>query len=303
MSSVELELSIDARPHFLQALRRVLRPIVRLMIRSGVRYDEFANVARCAYVESAVRDGIGEIKDATRDEIAWATGINRERVDHYIEGTEPLPGDGISPISLMSEVLHKWYTDPKYLGPSGAPLEIEIDAASAPNFCDLVTQIDANASPAPVLEELLRAGAVTHCDAQRIRAVTRCFIWPKGAFPLFQYFGVTLAQLIETHEHNLTCTDAKKKRLERSVFAERGLSEQLLPSFHAFAKERADQFLADLDDWLGGLAHSLTKTTGPRMEAGVNVYFYMERPTDTQDLTALVQYSRCTIAPDDPTDP
>ena len=271
------------------------------MIRVGIRYDEFADVSRGAYVESAVRDGIGEIKHATRDQIAWATGISRERVDHYIESTKPLPVDGIAPISLMSEVLHRWYTDPQYQGPSGVPLEIEINAASAPSFHDLVKQIDAEAAPEPVLEELLRAGAVTHSGAQRVRAVTRCFIWPKGAFPLFQYFGVTLAQLIETHEHNLTCTDAKKKRLERSVFAERGLSERLLPSFHAFAKDRADQFLTDLDDWLGGLAHSLAKETGPRMEAGVDVYFYVETPADTQDLTTLVQYSRHATPPDDPT--
>ena len=301
MSSVDPSRSIDAGGHFLQALRRVLRPIIRLMIRVGIRYDEFADVARGAYVESAVRDGIGEIKHATRDQIAWATGISRERVDHYIESTKPLPVDGIAPISLMSEVLHRWYTDPQYQGPSGVPLEIEINAASAPSFHDLVKQIDAEAAPEPVLEELLRAGAVTHSGAQRVRAVTRCFIWPKGAFPLFQYFGVTLAQLIETHEHNLTCTDAKKKRLERSVFAERGLSERLLPSFHAFAKDRADQFLTDLDDWLGGLAHSLAKETGPRMEAGVDVYFYVETPADTQDLTTLVQYSRHATPPDDPT--
>lgn len=300
MSTIDPSRSINAGRHFLQALRRMLRPVIRLMIRVGIRYDEFADVARGAYVESAVRDGIGEIKHATRDQIAWATGISRVRVDHYIESTKALPVDGTGPISLMSEVLHKWYTDPHYQGPSGVPLEIEINGTSAPSFYDLVRQIDAKAAPEPVLEELLRTGAVTHSGAQRVRAMTRCFIWPKGAFPLFQYFGVTLAQLIETHEHNLTCTDAKKKRLERSVFPERGLSGRLLPSFHAFAKDRADQFLADLDDWLGRLEHSLAKETGPRTEAGVNVYFYIDKPTDTEDLTTLVQHSRRAAPPDDP---
>lgn len=293
MSSADPDLSIDTRRHFLQALRRVVRPIVRLMIRAGIRYDEFVDVARGAYVESAIRDGIGDLKFPTRDQIAYATGIAPERVAHYIETNQVLPAADALSSSLMSEVLHKWYTDPQYQGPSGEPLEIEIDARSGPSFNHLVAQLDANASPERVLEELLRGGAITHSGEQRIRVVMRCFIWPKGGFPLFEYFGVTLAHLIETHEHNLSSSDAEKKRLERSVFAERGLSKQLVPSFQVFAKDRADQFLSSLDDWLAGQTTSVGKQqSGPRIEAGVNVFFYVESPRDVADLRARVQHKR-----------
>ena len=109
MSSVDPSVSIDARPHFLQALRRVLRPIVRLMVRQGVRYDEFAEVARTAYVESAARDGIGGIDLPSVEQIALATGVDEARIDHYLElGNEvPSPPPVSKSTQVMTQVLHR----------------------------------------------------------------------------------------------------------------------------------------------------------------------------------------------------
>ena len=69
MSSVDPRLSIDARQRFLQALTKILRPIVRLLIRSGIRYDEFADIACTAYVDSAAHDGIGDIRSPTIEQV------------------------------------------------------------------------------------------------------------------------------------------------------------------------------------------------------------------------------------------
>ncbi len=292
MSSVELDLAIDARPHYLQALRRVLRPIVRLMIRSGIRYDEFADVVRAAYVESAIRDSDRDGPPPTRDQVAWITGISRERVDHYIERDETLPSIQTKLTDVAVEVLHRWHTDSHYLGSSGMPLELEFSAPAGPSFEHLVTQIDAQSNPELILERLLRARSVVRSDDQRIRAVSRRFTWPEEVISRSDYWGNTLARVIETHEYNFTTAKAENKRLERSVFADHGLSEQLLPSFHAFAQERADQFLFDLDDWLGQRSQVSASQSAPRTAVGVNVFFYVEPRLDPTPARALVQPRR-----------
>src|SRR5215469_6420774 len=85
-------LSSDARKQLLYAVRRVLRPIVRLLLRVGMSFDEFAEVARGTYIESAIRDNLSGIRQ-TRDRIAFVTGIARHQVDSYIDnqGATGLP--------------------------------------------------------------------------------------------------------------------------------------------------------------------------------------------------------------------
>ncbi len=83
--------SSDARKHLLYALRQVLRPIVRILIRAGIRFDELSELARGVYIESAIRDGVDRGGTPTRERIALATGVTRQQVDHYVENEGELP--------------------------------------------------------------------------------------------------------------------------------------------------------------------------------------------------------------------
>ncbi len=56
----------NSRDQLLHSFRRVLRPLIRVLIRSGVRYDEFLELVRGVYVESAVRDGLGDTANPTQ---------------------------------------------------------------------------------------------------------------------------------------------------------------------------------------------------------------------------------------------
>lgn len=295
MSSVEPNLSIDARPHFLLALRRVLRPIVRLLIRYGIRYDEFAEVARTAYVESAAKTGICGTDKPTLEQIQWATGINSAQIEHYIDVIhEPLEAILMpSSTRTMTEVLHKWHTASKYLDSDGSPQELDFDSATdEPTFAMLVAEIDVEVDPKAVLDGLLDAKCVTYSDERRIKVLTRTLIWAQGGIRSIDHFGVNLSRMIETLEYNLTSTESDRKRLERSVFADRGVPRYMLPEFHAFATERATQFLYDLDDWLAQHEPPRRENGESPNQVGINLFFYIEPPADTRPLSALVQPSR-----------
>ncbi len=47
-----------ARAQLIFSFRKILKPMIRILLRAGIPYLEFREVLKGAYVEAAVRDGI-----------------------------------------------------------------------------------------------------------------------------------------------------------------------------------------------------------------------------------------------------
>lgn len=273
----------------LYALRRVLRPIVRILIRAGIRFDEFAELARGVYVESALRDGLDHASSLTRARVSVVTGLTRQQVNYYIDNDGALPSASPTLAGVLVEVLQKWHTDPQYVGPYGIPLELEFEVSSGRSFRSLVAMVDTAASPGIVLEELLRVGSVTYSGEKHFRAVSRYFMMPEPMSPQqVEYFGNTLTRLAQTLEFNMSPRNSEK-RLERFVVADRGLPEEVLPQFASYARDRTSEFLLDLDNWLTPYSTSEDTDSSPRVATGVNVFLYADPAADTTPIASLVQ--------------
>lgn len=285
--------SSDARKQLLYALRRVLRPIVRILIPAGIRFDEFSELARAVYVESAIRDGVDHAGTPTRERIAVATGVTLQQVNHYIENERDLPVAEPTLVRVAVEVLHKWHKDSQYLASDGTPIELEFEAASARSLSELIREIDPRVAPGMVLAELLRAGAVTSTDETHFRPLSRSLIPPETHAFRIWCFGAALGRLAETLEYNFNPANAENKRLERFVAGDKGLPRRAVPEFESFASERADQLLTDLDDWLAPYGDPTTTGFGPRVGTGLHVFLFLDPPSLAQEpLRALVQGQR-----------
>lgn len=280
--------SPEARKHLLYALRRVLRPIARLLIRAGIRFKEFADLAQGVYVESAIRDTTEDATVPARERIAVLTGVTRRRVDFYIDNKGALPKAEPTLAAALVEVLLKWHTNPPYAGPYGIPLELEFDAPPERCFSSLVALVDPKADPAVALEELLRGGAVIQFGKKHFRAVSRYFMMADPSSPeLIEHLGKTLPRLAATLEYNMH-PQHLDRRLERVVTAERALPAALLPEFESYARSRAVDFLLDLDNWLTSQPLG-DSDIGDRIPAGVNVFLYVEPEVEQKEpLASLV---------------
>lgn len=279
--------SSETRKQLLYALRRILRPIVRILIRAGIRFDEFSELARGVYVETAVRDGIEHSAIPTRERIAVVTGVTRHQVDYYIDNEGALPLADPTLAGVLVEILQKWHTDSQYVGPYGIPLELEFDFPPARCFRSLVALVDRRISAGMALEELLRVGSVTRAGEKHFRAISRYFMMPEPMSPeQIEYFGKTLPRLAKTLEYNMNPKNPDK-RLERFVVADRGLPAEVLPEFEKFARARTIEFLLELDNWLIPYA-STELDSGERINVGVNAFLYVEPPADRESLASLV---------------
>lgn len=285
--------SSDARKHLLYALRCILRPIIRVLIRAGIRFDEFSELARGVYIESAIRDGVDYLGTPTRDRVALATGVSHQQVDYYVENEWVLPVAEPTPARVAVEVLHKWHKDSRYLTDDGTPIELEFGLSSRRSFSGLVMDVDPSVGPGLVLAELLRAGAITCSDDTRFRPLSRSLIPPETHLYRIECFGEALGRLAETLEYNFNPANAENKRLERFVAIDKGLPSRVVPEFEFYATERADHLLKDLDDWLAPYRNPVTRGFGPRVATGVHVFLFKDPPQTAEGpLSALVQGQR-----------
>lgn len=281
--------SREVRSYLAYALRRALRPIARLLIRAGVRFDEFAHLARGVYVETAIRDAQGASQVPTRARIAAVTGLSRRDVNNYIDNEGALPLADPTLMRLVIEVLQKWHSTPEYAGPYGIPLELEFDAPADRCIRSLVALVMPKADPRVALDELLHTGAVVPSGDRHFRAVSRSFMPDVASPQVIEHIGTTLSRLGATLECNMDPSQPEK-RLERRVAADRGLPLEQLPEFEKFARDRAADFLVELDNWLAPYASDDADGTD-RVDTGVNVFLYVETPVSEGPLRSAIARS------------
>lgn len=273
----------SSRDHLLYAYRRVLRPLIRILIRSGVRYDEFLELVRGVYVESAIRDGIGDGVKPTRAKVSLSTGVPRRDVDRFIDNDGALPGAPRTLTKILSEVLNRWHTDPMYVGPYGIPLELELRSSRSRSFVELVAAVNPQVSAQDVLEELVRLKAVIWSGDTHVRVISRAFIPIEEMSPAqIEFFGNALTRLAGTLQFNLDANNTEK-RLERSVIANRGLPKEVVPIFQKHAREKVSELLIELDNWISPYAGHV-EPDGQIERVGVAVFQFVDPVPDRTKL-------------------
>jgi len=276
-----------SRDQLLYAYRRVLRPLIRILVRSGVRYDDFLELVRGVYVETAVRDGLGDSRKPTRAKISLSTGVPRRDVDRFIDNDGELPSAPKTLTATLAEILNKWHTDPHFVGPYGIPLELEVRSQKSRSFSELVLAVDPHAPVGDVLEELIRLRTVVWSGETHVRTVSRAFIPNEEMSPAqLEFFGNALTRLANTLQYNMDRRNSEK-RLERSVISDRGLPRNLMPVFEKLAREKVSELLVELDNWLS--PYSSEGQQGNEFErVGLAVFQFIDPLADKTPLSDQV---------------
>lgn len=271
------------RDQLLYAFRRVLRPLIRILVRSGVRYDEFLELVRGVYVETAVRDGLGDGGKPTRTKISISTGVPRRDVDRFIDNDGALPVAPKTLTATLSEILNKWHTDPHFVGPYGIPLELEVKGHKSRSFSELVGAVDPDVPVREVLEELIRLRTVVWSGDTHVRTVSRAFIpVEEMSAAQLEFFGNALTRLANTLQFNMDRKNTEKQ-LERSVISGRGMPRDVVPIFQKLVREKVTELLVELDNWLS--PYSADKQPEADFEkVGLAVFQFIDPTADTTPL-------------------
>jgi hypothetical protein len=272
------------REQLLDTYRRVLRPLIRILVRADVRYDEILELIKRVYVESAVRDGLGDGRAITRARVSITTGVSRRDVDRIIDKEDDLPPIGKSLTRTLMEILHKWHTDPQFVGPYGIPLELEMNSPKGRSYRELSTFVNPLVTPQDTVNELIRLRAVVESGDSHFRAVSRALKPIEEMSPAqLEFFGNALTRLADTVRFNIDPQNSSK-RLEQSVISDHGLPKDKVPEFEKYVREKVMDLLFDIDNWLSPYSTKAGPHAEPPERVGVAVFQFVDRPPDRQPM-------------------
>lgn len=274
-----------ARAQLIFSFRKILKPMIRILLRAGIPYLEFREVLKGAYVEAAVRDGIrGHHGPLTRTMLSDYTGVPLADVNRFIDDDALLAPPESTNAAVITEVLHIWGTDQEYLGPYGLPLELDLEETPGKNLSTLIFRADPTANPRVILRDMIDNEIVKPVGERHYRAVARSFLLPDIMTPqALEYFGKTITDLANTIEFNMK-VEGDTKRLQRSVVADGGLPDYALPEFEALLKEKVQKLLLDVDDWLSNNKIYWT-APGRIVQTGLTAFHYVTETYDSRPLS------------------
>jgi hypothetical protein len=276
------------RAQLIHTFRTVLRPLVRILFRAGVRLDEFVELLRGIYVEITIRDAMEGGKKITIGRISILSGVARRDVERLVASDDWLQVPKPTDVAALAAVLHRWHTDSTFLGPYGVPLELPVTGQAGRNFTDLVRGCPVKIDPNSAYEQLLAAGMIVKSGDTHVKVMSRTYVSPQPmSAEMLEQFGSTMRNLASTLNHNMSPAQ-KTKRIERSVFPDDGLPNELIEEYDAFVRERAQQLISDIDDWLAAAARRPIANSTQRTKLGVSVYQYVTPSEQRIDLVNQV---------------
>ncbi len=276
----------EVKEHLRRAISLMLKPLVRLLISQGVTHAEFSQTAKEVYVEIALRHFELEGK-VNKSRIAILTGLTRKEVKNVIDRTLVSEYQDKT-YSRPERVLTGWYSDPRYQGPYGIPLELpyEVSDGSEPSFVELVRQYSGDMAPRQVLNELIQSGSTVEVDG-RYKAIRRIYKASTLSPALIKRLGEVGYRVFSTAAKNIDKQVEGSGYFDRMVFADDGCTDRQISEFDAYIKPRGQLFLEEIDVWFSSRKDE-NERTAARKETGIYMVHYVEDNEDQGDLKSLL---------------
>jgi len=263
------------------ALRRVLRPLVRLLLAKGITYIDLIEHLKRVYVEVAARDFTLDDKQQTVSRISLLTGIHRKDVKRLSE-LEHDAAETPSSISLGAQLVNVWTTSPQYLDKLGkaVPLPRLASGGEPKSFEGLVESVSKDIRSRAVLDEWLRLGVVYLDDNDRVCLSADAFIPKKGFEEKVFYFGRNLSDHVAAASHNLM--DGDPPLLERSVRYD-GLTTASIEELEQLSGKEGMNTLLKINKRAMELQTRDKGDAGARGRINLGLYFYKGDGDDAAD--------------------
>lgn len=254
------------------ALSRLLRPLFRLLLRYGVSYGSFQELARQTFVDVAMEVAGIDGKKPSLSRISVLSGLTRKEVQRLSSPGEPMPaGDQHN---RAARVLTGWVRDADFHDANGQPRTLDPDGAAS--FAMLVKRHSGDVPARAVLDELARVGAVRVRDDGRIELLERAYVPSQSVVEKLRILGTDVADMIGTIDHNVARGTTDPRYQRKVVY--RSMPVDALPAFRKLSAKQSQSLLEKMDRWLA--AHDLDNPPDQpelsRARVGLGIYYFEE---------------------------
>jgi len=262
----------------LAAFRYLLVPLVRILLRNGISFNEISEVLKGAYARVAATDFAVPGRPMSYSRLSITTGIARRDFDRVLGEEDRLRRALESNAGRIANLLQGWHNDPEYMGPYGFPRDLEFSRAAGGglSFEDLVGRYASGVDAQLMLEELIRFRAAKIAEESgMIHVEKRTFIPEQMAPELIEIFARGVRRFVETVDNNLGEQDATNRRFERWVFPDYGIREEDWVPFSEMVRDRLQDVIEDLETQFA-LFRRPRAGTDQILSVGVGLYLYKD---------------------------
>ena len=284
----------NVKTALLISIRRLLRPLVKIMLHEGLAYPHFAAIAQMAFVECAAKDFAKEGMKSSIDSVCALTGMNVDQVNAVIVEQERYEANGLLELSNpFAEVLHGWHNDRDYVGPYGFPVDLPFNEGVR-NFTVLANRHAPGVSPEVILEQLRRVGAVTEVGINVWKPLKQEYIDSSLSPENLARMASLVESLLATMENNSRGAKGSTVLFERTMTVEAPLTQHQLVELQSYMKVFGGQFLQRVDAFA---AIDLQKENGarpgevPNIRAGLQCFLFVEPTPDEIRLRDAIDLS------------
>lgn len=252
------------------AVLKLLRPLARVLLRHGMAYGTFAELARKAYVEEGFAFSGGSGKRATISSVSALTGLTRKETKRLRE-LELVDDEASSQrYSRAIRVISGWANDPRFQTAAGEPAVLPMDDTAA-SFSALVKEFSGDIPPAAMLSVLESSGTVAVVK-QGIALQEKAYIPSATPLEKLNILGTDVAELIDTIGHNLN-TASPELHFQRKV-SNVLLHPDAVPAFRELSTRKSQLLLEEYHSWLSN--HEVTPEDEPSVQpcyVAVGIYY------------------------------
>ncbi len=264
---------------FLRAVRTVLRPLVRGLVRRGVQLPQIVEELKALYVDAA-RLEAAKAGRVTQSAISVMSGVHRKDVKRLLEKTEDSPQPP-SAASMGSKLIGIWMGRAPFAGEDGSPLPLfEKRSDGRPSFEELVGEVSQDVRSRAVLDDWLRLNVVLRRDDGLVELNTEAFATPEAEAEALHFFGRNLRDHVSAGLHNL---DGKDPRfIDRATFYW-GLTDASIEKLRLLARDLGTEAVREANKQALDLATHDRESGDGRHRMTFGVYFYSEEDEPQND--------------------
>ena len=261
----------------LDAFFVVLRPIAKILLRYGVGYKEFTEVAKAAFVDVATSEFGIRGRPTNISRVAVMTGLTRKEVRRVRDKLDSGDSDLSVKSTPLATVLHHWVTEDEYLDEAGNPAVLPF-GGDGNTFSSLVRTYGGDIPAGAMRTELKRVGALQEEENGDLRVLKRTIV-PKLKH---EYVAMSLMHsaytLMSTIAFN---SDEEKSDLNwaQCLSYSSKVRGDKLKSVRRISSDRINELAVSFDDLFSGYEIDADDTDPTRdtRTVAVGLYYFEER--------------------------
>lgn len=254
----------------IRAVRKILYPLVRVLLRHGVSYGMFDALVRQSYVDVAWNEFSPQDRKQTVSRVSALTGLSRKEASRLRDAGNDELEAGLTRHNRAMRVISGWMNDNRFLDSDGHPAELPLEGGMA-TFATLVKLYSGDIPTMAMLTMLEEAGSV-HVSDGTVRLVRHAYVPGGASNEKIEIFGTDIAELMTTIDRNMML-ERDRRYFQRKVSGRiaSGRSED----FHALAAGKAQALLEELDTVLADAETSAGAGDDDRY-ISLGIYYYVE---------------------------